>query len=154
MTEKDSDLLTPTLSQDVGPAPAIYSPSVSALTAFFGGPFALIALTAINSQKLDRVERDLPALVAQFLATLLMLFLLVRAGDRSLLSFISLPDDRAMLIRTWALLLFVTSAVLHRRFQRNMSVSSTPRPNPGPAGLACVFLGSVFTQAVIRLMQP
>lgn len=150
----DTDLLTPTLSADAGPAPAIYSLTALVLTAFFGGPFAVIALSAINSQRLDRVGRDLPVLVFQVAATLLLLFMLVRAGHASPTPLIDLPDDRPLLIKAWALVLFGMSATLHRRFQRNMGVSPTPRPNPWPAGLACVFLGNAVLQAVIRLMQP
>jgi hypothetical protein len=150
----DIDLLTPTLSAAHEQAPAIYSLTALVLTAFFGGPFAVIALTAMNSQRLDRVGHDLPVLVFQLAATVLLLYLLVRAGQVSPVSFIELPGDRLLLIKAWALVLFGMSAALHGRFQRNMGVSPTPRPNPWPAGIACVLGGNAVTQAVIRLIQP
>ncbi len=112
MTQNNiDDLLTPTLSPDAGQAPAIYSLTASALTAFFGGPFAVIALTAINSWRLDHVRRDIPILSLLVTATIGVLFLLVRADQVPLMPFVELPDDRALLIRAWALTRFVIDVV-------------------------------------------
>jgi hypothetical protein len=148
------DLLTPTLSPGAGQAPSIYSLTASVLTAFFGGPFAVIALTAVNSWRLDQVRRDIPILSLLATATIGVLFLLVRADHVPLMPFVELPDDRALLIKAWALAIFGMCALLHQRFQRNMSFSATPRPNPWPAGIGCVLIGIVMTRFVIDVVTP
>ncbi len=153
MTQNNTDdLLTPTLSPGEVQAPAIYSLTASVVTAFFGGPFAVIALTAVNSWRLDEVRRDTPVLALLAAATVGVIFLLTRADQVSLMAFIELPKDRALLIRAWALAVFGMCALLHQRVQRNMSFSTTPRPNPWPAGLACVMLGIVLTRFVIEVV--
>ena len=148
------DLLTPTLSPGAGQAPSIYSLTASVLTAFFGGPFAVIALTAVNSWRLDQVRRDIPILSLLATATIGVLFLLVRADHVPLMPFVELPDDRALLIKAWALAIFGMCALLHQRFQRNMSFSATPRPNPWPTGGGSVPIGIVMTRYETVVVTP
>lgn len=149
-----SDLLTPVLSQGDGQAPSIYSLTVILLAGFFGGPFAVIFLTAVNAQLLGRFPRDMFALLLALVATLALLYALVHVNPAAVPSFIDLPADQSLLIRGWALLLFGVSAAMHGRAHRNLRVSSTPRPPHSLlAGLAAALLGLGATWAVKVLMQ-
>ena len=93
------------------------------LAGFFGGPFAAIAIFAINSFRLRRISRDLPAGIGMLLVVLLGMWVLHRtAPGGAALAWLeaSLGSRSIRFVHQVAGLLLVGVAyLLHRREQRN-----------------------------------
>src|SRR5690606_2809697 len=69
-------LLQPTLGAEARPAAAPYSVQATFFTGFFGGPFAAIALIAVNAWRLRRLSRDWVVLAACLSAMIFIAWLL------------------------------------------------------------------------------
>lgn len=157
MNASREGLLRPTLSQETRLAAAPYSVQTTFFTAFFGGPFAAIAILAINSVRLRRVLRDLPVLAATLL-------LVVGGGWALLASTTGTPAREwldAMLgkgsfryvYRLVALVIVGIGYFLHRRAQRNAALLGVQRPNGWIAGAICAIAGTVVLIAFIALVE-
>jgi len=122
------------------------------LTAFFGGPFAVIALTGINSHRLGRDNRDAAWLFLAVVVTLGVLALVYRSDH--LFTAIALePVPQNILIRAFALLLFGGSYLLHRRYYRSMALVGIDPPRALPVALPIVFVGLLLLSVARRLVQ-
>jgi hypothetical protein len=137
------ELLRPSL-EGSAVAKAPYSTRTTFLTAFFGGPLAAIAITALNSVRLQRVMRDLAPLGAALVAYVgFMLVLTFTDWGTSFLAAITEiagPRGTAYFDRLIALALFGLGYMLHRREQRSSDLMDLTRPNGWIAGLACIAL--------------
>lgn len=149
----DETLLIPTLSHDDGDVQAIYSPTALALTAFFGGPFAVILMTALNTQKLKRVRTDVPYLL--FGAAVSTAFIKLMYGSVIAANVFPAAGDNAprLLVRALSLVLFAGAYGLHRRAYRNMRFAGLAAPRALPAALGCIVLGSILLGAVVTLVR-
>src|SRR5688572_9347605 len=75
MNASREDLLNPTLGEQARPAAAPYSVQATFFTGFFGGPFAAIALIAVNSTRLRRLGRDWIVLAACLIAAIFVIWM-------------------------------------------------------------------------------
>jgi hypothetical protein len=149
----DETLLIPSLSHDEGDVQAIYSPTALMLTAFFGGPFAVILMTALNSQKLKRVRTDVSYLL--FGAALSTAFIKLMYGSAIAATVFPAAGENAprLLVRAVSLALFAGAYGLHRRAYRNMRFAGLAAPRALPVALGCIVLGSLLLSAVIALVR-
>jgi hypothetical protein len=145
MSERREDLLQPSLTDDAPPAAAPYSVQTTFLTGFFGGPFAAIAIFAVNSFRLRRVPRDVPAWLVM-LACILMGWWAVgntalgAAGVEWLREQFG-PSGARFGYRIVALLIVGAGYFLHRTEQRAATLAGLTRPNGLVAGLLCIGAG-------------
>ena len=151
MTSID-ELLKPSLS-DAGSTPTpIYSTTAGFATAFFGGPFAAVALTAVNSGRLRRLAADAPMLLA--LAAVSLLIIAFCANP----ALFGQPDFRLgnvgmrLVGRGAGLGVFSVSWLMHRRYYRSMQVIGIEPPKGWIAGLACIVFGALSSLALIGLV--
>lgn len=157
MNASRDSLLNPTLGDDARPAAAPYSTQATFFTGFFGGPFAAVALTAINSWRLRRMGRDWPVLLACLLAGLLAIWVL----HGSTPAFAPVPawwtgtfgnNSLRYAHRLVALILVGVGYLLHRKEQRNTDVLGITRPNGWIGGGLCTLGGFALTVLLIAGM--
>lgn len=147
MNESREGLLQPTLGQDARPAAAPYSVQTTFLTGFFGGPFAAIALMALNSSRLQRLGRDLPALAICLLGVVLIGWALQGSGLAAAAPIRDWLDanlgvsNYRYVYRFLALLIVGVGYLLHQHQQRNTDLLGLDRPNGWIAGSLCSVAG-------------
>ena len=146
MSLSRDELLRPSLA-DAAVAKAPYSVRATFLTAFLGGPLAAIAITAINSLRLQRWARDLVPLAA-FAAAYIVFLLALAWTDwgrsfQTSLDALAGPRSLSYLHRLIALGLFGVGYAMHRKEQRSADFMGLRRPNGWVAGVACV-AGSIL----------
>jgi hypothetical protein len=150
------DLLQPTLT-GTAPAAAPYSVQTTFLTGFFGGPFAALAILAINSFRLRRVSRD--ALVWSALLVLLAIggwLLFHSAAGADVRSwFTDQFGSRAARFSGQALGLAIVGVgyLLHRREQVNADLMGLARPNGWIGGIGCIVIGMAVSVAFITIIM-
>lgn len=153
MTSVD-ELLKPTLETGAVGRTAIYSTTAGFTTAFFGGPFAAVALTAINSWRLRRLRMDVWPLLAAAALSVLAIWLIespARFGQ---------PDlelgatGQRLLQRAFSLGLFGLFWLLHRRYYRNMMVMGIEPPNGWVVGLGCAVFGVLLSATLATVFAP
>ncbi|HJY40281.1 MAG TPA: hypothetical protein VJ303_03565 [Steroidobacteraceae bacterium] len=156
MSVPREDLLQPTLTGAVRTA-APYSVQTTFLTGFFGGPFAALAILAMNSFRLRRVPRD--ALVWSALLVLLaiggwLLFHSV-AGAEVRAWFTDQFGNRAVRFSGQALGLAIVGVgyLLHRREQVNADLMGLTRPNGWIGGIGCIVLGMAVSVAFLTIIM-
>jgi len=151
-------LLQPTLSQDAPPVSAPYSVQAMFFSGFFGGPFAALALLALNSFRLRRLGRDLPAFAACLIGVLLIgwalqgMGLAAAAPLREWLQANLGERSYRYLYRFLALLIVGVGYLLHRREQRNTDLLGITRPNGWIAGALCTVAGAALLAGFIALL--
>jgi hypothetical protein len=151
------DLLQPSLGHETTPQP-LYSPRANFFVAFFGGPFALIPFSALNSLRLRRLGPDLPLLLgAAALVVGSVYAMLETSAGAAVAAAVGLegaPQRAFRLVsRGLALALWGVFHLRHRRFQRSAELWGS-RPNPWPAGIACSLLGAVIAVGLVALIGP
>lgn len=147
------ELLRPSLSPDLSNAPAIYSSNALFLTAFFGGAFALIALAAVNVQRLGRIRRDGPLLLLGAVLTAGFIAALYRPGADWTVAGLSSDGSSRLLWRSFSLLLATGAFLVHRRFYRSMSLVGLAPPSPWVTAIGCCVLGAALHSAAVVLMR-
>jgi hypothetical protein len=139
------ELLKPSLSlTHVTRAP--YSVTTTFMTAFFGGPLAIIGMTALNAWRLGRLMRDALPLAIVLAAYFGLLWVMAQPewGGVFLLAMEKHTGVQTPIIfRFIALILCGLGYLLHRIEQRNADVSGMVRPNGWIAGIAFI-LGNFF----------
>lgn len=153
MTAND-DLLRPSLEKADGTRKAIYSTTTGYLTAFIGGPFAAIAMAAVNSGRLRRLTRDALPLAAAIALSIGLYSFMARPewfGQAGL----EFADRNARLgARIFALLLFGAFWLLHKRYYRGAELMGLEQPNPWIGGIVCVLVGTAATFLVNDWLAP
>lgn len=158
MNASREGLLQPTLGQDARPAAAPYSVQATFFTGFFGGPFAAIALIALNAARLRRLGRDWIALLACLIGALLIGWALngpvpSAAPVRDWLTATLGERSDRYVYRLIALLIVGVGFLLHRREQRNTDMLGLQRPNGWIAGLICTGAGFVLMVGFLVLVR-
>lgn len=136
-------LLQPSLDVEARPVAAPYSVQATFFTGFFGGPFAAIALLAVNSLRLRRQGRDWPVLGVCLLGAIFVGWVLHGPSPaftfiRDWLSSVLGPSSVRYAYRLVALLIVGVGYLMHRREQRNAEIFGLTRPNGWVAGLLCI----------------
>lgn len=149
MSASRERLLQPTLGSDAPPVAAPYSVQATFFTGFFGGPFAAIALIAINAYRLRRSGRDWPALAACLIATLFVAWGLHSSAPafapvRDWLTSTLGESSHRYAHRFAALVIVGVGYLLHRKEQRNTDLMGLARPNGWIAGGLCAVIGGVL----------
>ena len=127
------------------------------LTGFFGGPFAALAILAMNSFRLRRIARD--ALVWGALLVLLAIggwLLFHSAAGADVRSwFKDELGTRAARFSGQALGLAIVGVgyLLHRREQVNADLMGLTRPNGWIGGIGCIVIGMAVSVAFITIIM-
>lgn len=138
------ELLQPSLSLS-RTTRAPYSVITTVLTAFFGGPLAIIGITGLNAWRLGRLRRDAIPLLIALAAYLGLVWSLAltewgTAFQASLLKMIGLKT-MFNIYRLVALIMCGLGYLLHRNEQRSANVLGMVRPNGWIAGLIFIVAG-------------
>ncbi|MFB9243593.1 hypothetical protein IV454_28330 [Massilia antarctica] len=143
-------LLTPSLSPSRAPAAILYSAQSGFLLAFFGGPFAIILYSALNSWKLRRPLDALAYLPALALST--AFFVAIQAGYAPLISVIDAigAGGERILSRALAMALFGVVYLMHRKQHRSAVLFGAKPPAPWIPAIACGVLGYGMTWLVLH----
>lgn len=156
MSLSRDELLRPSLGTSrIAKAP--YSVRTTFLTAFFGGPFAAVAITAINSIRLQRVGRDALPLAAVLVAywSFLAALMLTDWGASLLASMQAFAGKQAYsyLDRLIAMAAFGFGYMLHRKEQRSTDFMDLPRPNGWIVGIACIVASYILLLGIAGLVR-
>jgi hypothetical protein len=138
------ELLKPSLSL-THTTRAPYSTTTTFLTAFFGGPLAIIGITGLNAWRLGRLRRDVVPLLIVLVAYLGLVWSLAltewgTAFQASLLEMIGLKS-MFNIYRLVALIMCGMGYLLHRNEQRSAELLGMVRPDNWIAALAFIGAG-------------
>jgi hypothetical protein len=148
------NLLNPTLSPETSHQ-RIYSQRALFFVAFFGGPLALLLLNALNSNKLNRLRRDLlPYLIALSLYVALLSVIIWSAPEGvSVWKWIAAQRRENFFFkyapRIFALILWGGFAFLHRPFHKAAQLLGDDPPSPWRAALSCFAVAMVADIALM-----
>jgi len=150
MSARD-DLLKPSLRDEGGEFRQIHSSSTLFACAFFGGPFAVIAMSACNSVLLRRKVDAIP-LSAAFILSVALCVVLYGPGVFGLQT----PDrgETWAFMRVFGVVLFGAFWWLHRRYYRGLKVSSIPPPSGILPGITFIVLGIALQVALANWFGP
>ena len=143
-------LLQPSLSgQGQAPQAAPYTQQAGFLTAFFGGPFALAIIFAINSKRLSRLGRDAAWIALAALGYAAWVWFCQRTpGGQEVQAWLVQELGRRgpdIAERFIALAAYALMALCHRREQRSATLFGLDRPNGLWLGLALIVAGNVLS---------
>lgn len=151
----NDDLLRPTLS-DYRKPPSLYNSTGYFLSAFFGGPLGAGVYAAANSWRLERLQRDLPVIVAVVAAAFLLLIESYKLGwVRELGGFLDMSPARALgiVVRAVGLLCFGAFYLMHRTYFRAAQVSGVTPIAGWKPGIAAVLAGWAANIALAALIE-
>ena len=141
-------LLTPSLSPSAAPTANLYSVQSSFVLAFFGGPFAIILYSALNSWKLRRPLDALVYLVGMALAVFYLVA--VWTAYAPLVQLVNVIGSSAAeaLWRALALALMGLVYLLHRKHHRSAALFAGTTPSPWIPAIACAALAYGMKKAL------
>lgn len=149
-------LLEPTLGKGSG-ATAIYSVRAGFFVAFFGGPFAILIFSALNSRRLERLGRD--AWIYGMLGLVAVAFVValtpiaVSSPPEWLAAAVGWLGEGSRAVRNasriLALLFFGAVFLLHRAFHKAAQLQGLDAPSPWLPGLGAVLAGGVLSMAIV-----
>lgn len=145
-------LLEPSLSQTRVHVPP-YSVRAGFFVAFFGGVYATLAWSALNSRRLGRLRADAWLYVVLALIwTAVTMWLGYADASRSLPSWLSQTGEAGRglryLLRALSLAVFGLGYWRLRRFYTAAAFSDEAAPNPWKVGLGCVLMAAALTYGV------
>ena len=150
-------LLTPSLRDPRSLLAAPYSQQTSAIAAFFGGPFAMASMLALDSKRMGRLSRDWvwSALIAVvFVAWLVFIHKTAAGSDARAMLNLELGSRGLVIVeRLIALLGFALGAWLHGKEQRSATLFGLRRPNGVLAGIVMIAVGNVLSYAVNAALE-
>jgi hypothetical protein len=152
MSERD-DLLRPSLQASDAGQKAIYSTTAGYLTAFFGGPFAAIGMSALNAWRLGRLRADALAMVAALALTFTVFAFLLRPDAFGQPDLEITTRSIRLATRVLGLALFGAFWLLHKRYYRGMQLLGLPPPNPWPAAIACAAIDFAITMGLVAWVR-
>ncbi|UCH74669.1 MAG: hypothetical protein JSU82_02085 [Rhodospirillales bacterium] len=142
-----ADLLSPVLGE-TGPPEPLFSTRAEFLTAFFGGPFAILLLSGMNANFLGRLKPDLWRYVLGTAASVFVVSFLawLRAADPPPAWYIDVAGDQARqavrwISRLFALVLWFLLWLPYRRYHKAAEVMGLGNRNPWKAAIASVVFG-------------
>ncbi|HEX8612624.1 MAG TPA: hypothetical protein VF800_15160 [Telluria sp.] len=146
-------LLTPSLSPSAAPAANLYSVQSGFLVAFFGGPFAIILYSALNSWKLKRPLEALAYLGALALSAAFLIA--VTTGNLSLAWLARLIGNSAGEVawRALSMTLFCLFYLMHSKQHRSAALFGAKTPSPWIPGIACAVLAHGLTLAILHFLK-
>jgi hypothetical protein len=152
-----ADLLQPSLGEQAAPRRSPYSQQVHFLSAFFGGPFAALALAGINAVRLDRIARD-----AWWIALCALLYVgveywLLHGADAK--AFTAWGAEHLgkrwlpYLIRALALAYFVIAVLMHRKEHKMTDLMGLARPSGWLLGIGLILGGWLASGVLVALLS-
>ena len=145
-------LLTPSLSSKTAPSTALYSVQSSFLVAFFGGAFAIILYSALNSWKLRR-PLDGMAYIAAAALIVALNYAVVSAWPPLMTLFATLGEGSPRyVVRAVTLLLFGVFYLLHRKQHRSATLFAVEPLSPWIPAIACMVIGYGINYAINHLL--
>ncbi|NHZ79923.1 hypothetical protein F2P44_11640 [Massilia sp. CCM 8695] len=133
-------LLTPSLSPSRAPAAILYSVESSFLLAFFGGPFAIILYSALNSWKLRRPLDGLVYLAALLLSVAFIVAVKTRYAPLAGLMLAIGASAAELLWRALSMVLFALFYLMHRKQHRSAVLFGAKAPSPWIPAIAFAVL--------------
>lgn len=145
-------LLRPTLS-DRQSTPALYGSTGFFLSAFFGGPLGAVIYGGCNSQRLQRLQKDVPVLLLIAAAAYFLPYVLYQQGW--LQQLVAMAGGRAtrnygLILRALGLLSFGAIYLMHRDFFRASKVAGSAGLPGWRPGIAAVLMGIWANAAFVQ----
>lgn len=145
------ELLKPELTEEGG-GRSLYSNRALFFTGFFGGPLAVLLLSAMNSSLLNRLKKDLPLYLAFTAGVGIFYFMVLPEGVAGFhdLSQFRRQDPffrfgpRALALAFWAVIF-----VLHRPFQQAMAIMDLDPLKPWKPAILCALAGGMVQLALL-----
>jgi hypothetical protein len=141
------DLLSPVLGEQ-GPPEPMFSARAEFLTAFCGGPFAILLLSGMNASFLGRLKPDLWRYVLGAAASVFVVSFLawLRVADPPPEWYADVAGDHARqavrwISRVFALLLWFLLWLPYRRYHKAAEVMGLGNRNPWGAAVVSVVFG-------------
>ena len=146
-------LLTPSLTPSAAPAANLYSVQSGFLVAFFGGPFAIILYSALNSWKLRRPLEALAYLAA--LALCVAVIAGITAGWLPLAWLAGIIGNSAAEVvwRALSIALFGAFYLMHRKQHRSAALFGAKPPSPWIPAIVCAVLAYGMKIAVLAYVK-
>ena len=140
-------LLQPTLSNEEQRVP-IFSVRTCFLTAFFGGPIAIILLSGLNSDKLKRLKNDLKYYFLGAVVYLLYLFIILDIPEGANASeWMTIQRRENMFYRYGSrgmgLIYWAACYYIHKQFYKTMDIFDMIPPNPWKTAIICILSGGL-----------
>lgn len=157
--ESREGLLSPVFKEGQSTGP-LYSVRAEFLTAFFGGPFAIILFSALNANSMGRLKRDAWRYVLVLIATVAFVFwmLALNATDTPPVWAREIFGDELRrlirwVIRGFSLVVWGMLWLPYRRYHRTAEVMGIAPSNPWLPAIGCVLAGFVvqFLFGVVAL---
>jgi hypothetical protein len=139
------DLLKPELAE-AGPNRSLYSPTALFLTAFWGGPLAVMALSALNSKRMVRLKKDAPCYIV-FPAVLFTFYYFAITVPDGVHGLSWLDEYRRSHPfykhgpKALALIFWAVSHALHKKQHKAMQLLNIKPKSPWLAAVAASLLG-------------
>jgi hypothetical protein len=143
-----NDLLKAELSTE-GSGRSLYSSKALFFTAFFGGPIAVVLLSALNSRLLNRLKSDLIFyFLAGFLIFAFLYYVIVVPENAQGIKWLG-EFRRANPVfkygpRVIALIFWVISYALHRKFHKAIAIMGLKPMKPWVPGIICTIVGGII----------
>ena len=147
-------LLTPSLSPSAAPTANLYSVQSSFVLAFFGGPFAIILYSALNSWKLRRPLDALVYLAGMALAVSYLVAVWTAYAPMVQLVNVIGRSAAEALWRALALALMGVVYLLHRKQHRSAALFAGQTPSPWVPAIACAVLAYGMKEALEFYILP
>ncbi len=152
--EVPHELLRPTLSHHNAPRLAPYSQQTGFLTAFFGGPPAALVMAGVNAQRMGRLAKDLPWLLALGMVFIVAEYALLQTdAGRDVAHWIRSVANWRVYHQLVGLLFFGAASLAHRREQRAASLMGADRPKGLWMGVLLIALGFALSKALYQVFS-
>lgn len=147
--EVPHDLLRPSLSRNDAPRLAPYSQQAGFLTAFFGGPPAALFMAGVNAQRMGRLQKDLPWLIAMGVLFVVMeLALLQTDAGRAAATWMQSEVGWRTYHKLLGLVFFGVASLAHVREQRAATLMGADRPSGWWMGVFLSAIGFILTSVL------
>lgn len=150
------DLLTPELSES-GRVRPFYSSVALFMTAFFGGPVAVMLLSALNSKKMMRLKKDaLYYIVFPIIIFTFYYFAITVPEGVHGLSWLEEYRHSHPIYKhgpkALALIFWTVSYALHKKQHKIMQLFDIKPKNPWIAAIACSLLGAFVSLCMVFMV--
>jgi hypothetical protein len=146
------ELLTPTL-EAASPTHPLYSARANVLVAFFGGAYASIAFSFLNTRRTRRVAADSWIHALAFgiaVAASLVVGFVKAGGTHPLLPVdLTLAHEERLLMRVLGLASFGAVWLRQRAEYKAAEMVGDDAPSPWGAGIACAVAGTALHKLVV-----
>ena len=155
MERNIENLLQPTLTSKEQKVP-IFSVRACFFTAFLGGPMAVVLLSALNSNRLKRIKKDLIFYLMGISIYLVYMIVILNVPEGTDVSEWVAAQRRENIFyrygsRGLGLLFWAAYYYLHKQYYKTMSLFDIEPPNPWVSAIICILAGGLL-QVLVALI--